>query len=83
FGKRKALMHGVDRSERHVCKIFVTDMHTLKAYGNTQIEVQKEGFENLFVFHNQHRGEPMETRWPSRSKACRNQGKRRMSSVAG
>ncbi|HXV75670.1 MAG TPA: UDP-N-acetylglucosamine 2-epimerase, partial [Candidatus Polarisedimenticolaceae bacterium] len=61
FGKLKALMHAVDGHADYACRIFVTGMHTLKAYGKTQIEVQKEGFRDLFVFHNQHRGEPMET----------------------
>jgi UDP-N-acetylglucosamine 2-epimerase (hydrolysing) len=60
FGKLKSLMRAVDQHPVYQCKIFVTGMHTLTAYGKTQIEVQKEGFRDLFVYHNQHLGEPME-----------------------
>ena len=61
FGKLKSLMRAVDEHPAYQCKIFVTGMHTLTAYGKTQIEVQKEGFRDLFIYHNQHLGEPMET----------------------
>ncbi len=60
FGKLKTLMHAVSSHEGFVCEIFITGMHTLSMYGNTQIEVKKEFDENTHVFYNQHISEPME-----------------------
>jgi len=60
FGKLKPLMHAVNNSSRFEPLIFVTGMHTLSRYGLTQIEVQKAGFKNIYVFMNQIEGEPME-----------------------
>ncbi|MBL4797225.1 MAG: UDP-N-acetylglucosamine 2-epimerase (hydrolyzing) [Oleispira sp.] len=61
FGKIKTLIQAVTNSEQFECEIFVTGMHTLSLYGDTQIEVAKAfGRENMHVFHNQHQGEPME-----------------------
>jgi UDP-N-acetylglucosamine 2-epimerase (hydrolysing) len=61
FGKLKSLIRVVEESSKFRCRVFVTGMHTLARYGNTQIEVKKEGLEDIHVFYNQHAGEAMDT----------------------
>lgn len=53
FGKMKPLMQQVERSEAFECVVFVTGMHMLARYGETLIEVQKAGFQNIFPYINQ------------------------------
>ena len=53
FGKLRPLMDKVENSEKFVCYIFVTGMHTLSKYGDTYEEVQKRGYKNIFIFMNQ------------------------------
>ena len=40
-------------SDKFKSSVFVTGMHTLSKYGNTYEEVQKRGYQNVFVFMNQ------------------------------
>jgi UDP-N-acetylglucosamine 2-epimerase (hydrolysing) len=61
FGKLKPLMNVVEKSKNFVCDIFVTGMHTLELYGNTYHEIIKSGFENVHIYRNQFKEEPMET----------------------
>ena len=53
FGKMKPLMEQVERSEDFECVVFVTGMHMLARYGDTLIEVQKAGFQNIYPYLNQ------------------------------
>ncbi|RDJ32197.1 MAG: UDP-N-acetylglucosamine 2-epimerase (hydrolyzing) [Crenarchaeota archaeon] len=53
FGKLSSLMDAIDREKDFECHIFVTGMHTLEKYGNTFEEVQKNGYKNITIFHNQ------------------------------
>jgi UDP-N-acetylglucosamine 2-epimerase (hydrolysing) len=60
YGKLKPLMKVVEHDDSMICQLFVTGMHTLKKYGYTAQEPKKDGFENIFIFLNQHAEEPME-----------------------
>ena len=60
FGKLKPLIKAVDQNSNFECQIFVTGMHMLKKYGNTLLEIKKEGFENVFPCFNQMEGDSME-----------------------
>ena len=53
FGKLRPLIDKVQNNVNFECFIFVTGMHTLSKYGPTFLEVQKRGYENVFVFMNQ------------------------------
>ena len=53
FGKLSPLMDAVESYSDFECYIFVTGMHTLEKYGNTFDEIQKKGYKNVTVFHNQ------------------------------
>jgi UDP-N-acetylglucosamine 2-epimerase (hydrolysing) len=60
FGKLKPLMRSVDASPELRCMIFVTGMHTLRLYGETRREVERAGFKEIHVFHNQFTNETMD-----------------------
>ncbi|OZG74919.1 UDP-N-acetyl-D-glucosamine 2-epimerase, UDP-hydrolysing [Hahella sp. CCB-MM4] len=60
FGKLKPLMYSVEKHPDFELQIFVTGMHTMALYGNTQLEVKKAFNNSVHVFYNQHTGEPME-----------------------
>ncbi|MFT5676458.1 MAG: UDP-N-acetylglucosamine 2-epimerase (hydrolyzing) [Paraglaciecola sp.] len=60
FGKLKPLIRAVDESTNFDYQIFGTGMHTMARYGNTILEIQRSGFNNLFTFINQTEGEDME-----------------------
>ncbi len=53
FGKLKSLMKKVEASKDFECRVFVTGMHMLSAYGSTYEEVKKSGFKNIFLYINQ------------------------------
>ena len=53
FGKLKPLINMVDKSDLFECYVFVTGMHTLARYGSTFHEVERLGYQNVFVFMNQ------------------------------
>jgi UDP-N-acetylglucosamine 2-epimerase (hydrolysing) len=60
FGKLKPLIKAVDESTNFEYQLFGTGMHTMARYGNTILEIQRSGFNNLFTFINQTEGEDME-----------------------
>lgn len=53
FGKLRPLIDMIQFSDKFKSSVFVTGMHTLSKYGNTYEEVQKRGYQNVFVFMNQ------------------------------
>jgi len=53
FGKLRPLIDMIQFSDKFESSVFVTGMHTLSKYGNTYQEVQKRGYQNVFVFMNQ------------------------------
>lgn len=60
YGKIKSLIKYVEQNEHFENHIFVTGMHTLKEFGNTQKEVFKDGFQNIFTYINQTPEESMD-----------------------
>jgi UDP-N-acetylglucosamine 2-epimerase (hydrolysing) len=60
FGKLKPLIKAVHDNQNFECVIFATGMHMLAKYGNTVKEIQRAGFDNIFMFINQMEGEAME-----------------------
>ncbi|MFX0548806.1 UDP-N-acetylglucosamine 2-epimerase [Hathewaya histolytica] len=55
YGKIKSLMNKVESSEKFELHIFATGMHMLSRYGSTWIEIEKDGFKNIYKFINQQR----------------------------
>ena len=53
YGKLRSLIQTVVRSNDFSYYIFITGMHALSKYGGTFEEIQKDGFENMFVYMNQ------------------------------
>lgn len=60
YGKMKPLMKVVEAAENLDAHIFVTGMHTMKKYGDTQTEVVRDGYSNIQVYMNQIDQEPMD-----------------------
>jgi UDP-N-acetylglucosamine 2-epimerase (hydrolysing) len=68
FGKLKTLIQHVEAAPQFDVAVFITGMHTLSRYGYTVDEVYgalsehrlRDGTRNVYVFHNQVQGEPME-----------------------
>ena len=60
FGKLKPLINAVEKSDKFVCSVFVTGMHTLSIYGSTQNEVFACEYSNIHVYLNQIINDPME-----------------------
>ncbi len=60
FGKLKSLIRAVQADDNFDYLVFATGMHMLSKYGNTVVEIQRSGFDNLFMFINQMEGESME-----------------------
>jgi UDP-N-acetylglucosamine 2-epimerase (hydrolysing) len=60
FGKLKPLIKVLKDEPEFEVSVFVTGMHTLSKYGNTQNEVLREGFSRVHIFHNQIANEPMD-----------------------
>lgn len=52
FGKLKSLIHVIDEHPDYEAHLFVTGMHLLEDYGYTVIEVEREGFKNIYTFSN-------------------------------
>ncbi|WP_404468981.1 UDP-N-acetylglucosamine 2-epimerase [Sutcliffiella horikoshii] len=52
YGKIKSLMTKVFESDKYQLDIFVTGMHMLSKYGSTYMEIEKDGFSNIFKFVN-------------------------------
>lgn len=57
YGKIKSLMKKVEQSNNFELHIFVTGMHMLKKYGSTYIEIEKDGFSNIYKYINQKSSE--------------------------
>ncbi len=53
YGKIKPLMQEVCKVPNYELHIFVTGMHMLSKYGSTHIELEKDGFKNLYKYINQ------------------------------
>lgn len=49
WGKIKALVQKVKESKKFEYKIFACGMHLLELYGNTFIEIYKDGFDEVFL----------------------------------
>lgn len=60
YGKMKPLMLAVETNPDLECHIFITGMHTLKEFGNTQNEIFKDKFSHTHVYMNQIIEEPMD-----------------------
>lgn len=60
YGKLKSLIKTVESSSQFDCHIFVTGMHTLKEFGNTQQEIINDDYENIHIYMNQVIEEPMD-----------------------
>ena len=52
YGKLKPLMQSVEQHDDFALHVFVTGMHMHKLYGNTYLEVFKDGYENIFRYFN-------------------------------
>lgn len=61
FGKLKPLIRAAENISDIEVHVFVTGMHLLARYGYTAIEVEKEGFRNIFKFINQNTCDTMES----------------------
>jgi UDP-N-acetylglucosamine 2-epimerase (hydrolysing) len=60
YGKLKPLIKKVEDSSQHEVAIFVTGMHMLALYGQTSLEVEKDGFKNIFRYINQREEDDMD-----------------------
>lgn len=49
YGKIKSVIKMLDNNDTFDVYIYVTGMHLLKKYGSTYIEIQKDGFNNIFL----------------------------------
>ena len=49
YGKIKSLISSVERSSMFEAYVFVSGMHLLEKYGSTYMEVQKDGYKNIYV----------------------------------
>lgn len=49
YGKIKSVIKMLDNSNTFDVYIYVTGMHLLEKYGRTYIEIQKDGFNNIFL----------------------------------
>lgn len=49
YGKMKPLMKALDRDEGFEAFVFVCGMHLSETFGSTYIEVQKDGYEHIYV----------------------------------
>ena len=49
YGKLKALMKAAENDSRFEVHIFVSVMHLVELYGNTYMEILKDGYKNVYV----------------------------------
>lgn len=49
YGKMKPLMKALDESDRFSVYVFVCGMHLSEKFGSTYREVQKDGYENIYI----------------------------------
>ena len=52
YGKIKSLLKVLSNSKKFEIYIYVTGMHMLSKYGNTYIEILKDGFTNVYLEKN-------------------------------
>lgn len=52
YGKLKSLITEVIKHKEFESHIFVTGMHMLSLYGSTYLEIEKDGFKNIYKFVN-------------------------------
>lgn len=60
FGKMKSLIQACEDAPEFETHIFATGMHMHAKYGNTVVEIEKCGFQNIFQFINQTSVESMD-----------------------
>lgn len=60
YGKIKPLMQRIDEHPDFELHIFVTGMHMLSKYGSTWMELEKDGFLNMYKFVNQNSNTKMD-----------------------
>lgn len=60
FGKIKSLIEVLGVNEFFDVHIFITGMHTLKQYGNTAYEIERQGYKNLYKYINQNLSDTMD-----------------------
>lgn len=53
FSKIKTLIRKIEESHQFDCNIFVTGMHMMTRYGSTYVEVESQGYKNIFKYINQ------------------------------
>ena len=53
YGKLKSLMKRIEDHDDFELYVFVTGMHMLSKYGTTHIEIEKDGFKNIYKYINQ------------------------------
>lgn len=59
FGKLKPLLNFIEQHHDFELHLVITGMHMMRAYGNTYLEVLKEGYKHTYLAANQFQGEPM------------------------
>lgn len=60
FGKIKSLIEILRGNDLFDVHLFVTGMHTLKQYGNTSFEIEKQGYQNIYKYINQNLSDTMD-----------------------
>lgn len=60
YGKIKALMRAVEKSDMFELHVFVTGMHMLSKYGSTYKEIVKDGFPHIYQFVNTRDNQSMD-----------------------
>lgn len=60
YGKIKSLMKQVEKNKNFEINIFVTGMHMLSKYGSTWMEIEKDGFKDIYKFINQQTNSHMD-----------------------
>lgn len=59
YGKMKALMKAVEKSDDFVLYMYVSGMHILDKFGGTYMEIQKDGYQNIYVAFSQFLSDSM------------------------
>lgn len=49
YGKLKSIIKAVEASEDYEAYIYVTGMHLLPEYGNTYVQIEDDGYSNVYV----------------------------------
>jgi UDP-N-acetylglucosamine 2-epimerase (hydrolysing) len=59
YGKLKSLMRVTNECKKFNVLILVTGMHMLKEFGSTYVEIEKDGFPNIYKIKNHVIGDKM------------------------